>query len=91
MTVTAALDSATIDQLGIPESDIKNPSVSSSYRSSNFPKPNKTVLEAQARVCTGPTQTRPLNEDQAFKVLDAILRSGEVTVLKISRILFLGH
>ncbi|KAG8641704.1 hypothetical protein MANES_12G024300v8 [Manihot esculenta] len=80
LTVTAALDSATIDQLGIPESDIKNPSVSSSYRSSNFPKPNKTVLEAQARVCTGPTQTRPLNEDQAFKVLDTILRSvrGEI-------------
>ncbi|KAJ8766878.1 hypothetical protein K2173_009222 [Erythroxylum novogranatense] len=38
-------------------------------------KPNQTVLEAQARVCTGPTQTKPLSEDQAFKVLDTILRS----------------
>ncbi|EEF34472.1 anthranilate phosphoribosyltransferase [Ricinus communis] len=72
----AALDSAILDQLGIPESDIKNPAVSSSYRNSKLPKPNQTVLDAQARVCTGPTQTRPLNEDQAFKVLDTILRSA---------------
>ncbi|CAL5431773.1 unnamed protein product [Camellia sinensis] len=33
-------------------------------------------MEAQANVCTGPTQTRPLTEEQAFKVLDTILRSG---------------
>ncbi|CAL5368648.1 unnamed protein product [Camellia sinensis] len=33
------------------------------------------MLEAQAKVCTGPTQTRPLTEEQAFKVLDTILRS----------------
>ncbi|KAJ0895929.1 hypothetical protein HanRHA438_Chr08g0328781 [Helianthus annuus] len=39
-------------------------------------KPNQTVLEAQARVCTGPTQTKPLTEEQAFRVLDTILRSG---------------
>jgi hypothetical protein len=38
--------------------------------------PNKTLLDAQARVCTGPTQTRPLDEDQAFKVLTTILQSG---------------
>ncbi|XP_057984946.1 uncharacterized protein LOC110645907 isoform X2 [Hevea brasiliensis] len=76
LTAKASLDSATIDQLGISESDIKNPAVSSLYRSSKLPKPNQTVLEAQARVCTGPTQTRPLNEDQAFKVLDTILRSA---------------
>ena len=38
--------------------------------------PNKTVLESQARVCTGPTQTRPLDEAQAFQVLNAILQSG---------------
>ncbi|XP_021647814.2 uncharacterized protein LOC110640695 isoform X1 [Hevea brasiliensis] len=76
LTARATLDSAIIDQLGIPESDIKNPAVSSSYRSSKLPKPNETVLEAQARVCTGPTQTRPLNEDQAFKVLDTIFRSA---------------
>lgn len=37
--------------------------------------PNLTVLEAQARVCTGPTQTRPLDEAQAYKVLDAILKT----------------
>ena len=78
LTVKAALDSALLDQLGIPESDIKNPALSSSYRSSGFPKPNQTVLDAQARVCTGPTQTRPLNEDQAFTVLDTILRSGKL-------------
>lgn len=77
LTLKAALDASIIDQLGLPESDIRNPAVSSSYRSSMFPKPNQTVLDAQARVCTGPTQTRPLGEDQAYKVLDTILRSGE--------------
>uniref|UniRef100_A0A2C9UN95 Glycosyl transferase family 3 domain-containing protein n=1 Tax=Manihot esculenta TaxID=3983 RepID=A0A2C9UN95_MANES len=76
LTAKASLDSATIDQLGIPESDIKNPAVSSLYRSSKLPKPNQTVLEAQARVCSGPTRTRPLNEEQASKVLDTILRSA---------------
>lgn len=76
MEVNSVLDAATIDQLGLPEHDIRNPSVSSSYRSWKLPKPNQTVLEAQARVCTGPTQTKPLGEEQALKVLDTILRSG---------------
>lgn len=76
LRVKAALDTALIDQLGLKESDIINPAISSSYRSSKLPKPNQTLLEAQAKVCTGPTQTRPLSEDQAFKVLDTILRSG---------------
>lgn len=76
MTVKAALDSALIDQLGLKESDIINPAISSSYRSSKLPKPNQTLLEAQAKVCTGPTQTRPLSDDEAFKVLDTILRSA---------------
>ena len=65
-----------MDQLGLSESDIRNPSVSTSYRSSKLPKPNQTMLDAQARVCTGPTQTRPLSDEQAFKVFDTILRSG---------------
>ncbi|XP_021901272.1 uncharacterized protein LOC110817158 [Carica papaya] len=76
LTVKASLDSATIDQIGLKESDIRNPAISSSYRSSKFTKPNQTVLEAQTRVCTGPTQTKPLSEEQAFKVLDTILRSA---------------
>uniref|UniRef100_A0A5B7A5U0 Anthranilate phosphoribosyltransferase n=1 Tax=Davidia involucrata TaxID=16924 RepID=A0A5B7A5U0_DAVIN len=76
-SIKVVLDSATIDQLGGPESDIRNPAISSSYRSSKCPKPNQTVLEAQARVCTGPTQTRPLTEEQALKVLDTILRSAK--------------
>uniref|UniRef100_A0A2P2K2N7 Anthranilate phosphoribosyltransferase n=1 Tax=Rhizophora mucronata TaxID=61149 RepID=A0A2P2K2N7_RHIMU len=76
LTTKAILDSAIMDQIGIPESDIRNPSISSSYRSSKLPKPNQTVLEAQARVCTGPTRTRPLSEDQAVKVLDTILKSA---------------
>lgn len=80
LTVKATLDSATVEQLGIPEFDIRNPSLSSSYRSPALPKPNQTVLEAQARVCTGPTQTRPLGEEQAFKVLDTILRSGRLSI-----------
>ncbi|MBA0613709.1 hypothetical protein Godav_014088, partial [Gossypium davidsonii] len=71
----AVLDSATIEQLGLKESDTRNPSLSSTYRNSKLLKPNQTVLEAQARVCTGPTQTRPLSEEQTFKVLDTILRS----------------
>ncbi|KAI5082360.1 hypothetical protein GOP47_0002103 [Adiantum capillus-veneris] len=43
-------------------------------------KPNALVLEAQAKVCTGPTQTRPLDEDKAFEVLRTILQSanGEI-------------
>ncbi|XP_044491151.1 anthranilate phosphoribosyltransferase [Mangifera indica] len=71
LTVKAALD-----QLGLKESDLLNPAISSSYRSSKSPRPNQTVLDAQTRVCTGPTQTKPLTEDQAFKVLDTILRSA---------------
>ncbi|CAM6123455.1 unnamed protein product [Calypogeia fissa] len=42
---------------------------------SNSSEPNKTVLEALAKVCTGPTQTRPLDEAQAFQVLETILKS----------------
>ncbi|WCJ38509.1 anthranilate phosphoribosyltransferase putative [Euphorbia peplus] len=76
LTAKSALESATIDQLGILESDFKNPTLSTSYRSSKFPKPNQTVLDAQTRVCTGPTQTKPLNEHQAYKVLQTILRSA---------------
>ncbi|KAG5138079.1 hypothetical protein AAZX31_08G273400 [Glycine max] len=72
----AALDWATIEQFGLPEFDVRNPALSSSYRRSELPRPNQTVLEAQARVCTGPTQTRPLDEQQAFKVFDLILRSA---------------
>lgn len=77
LVVKAALDSAIIDQLGLSESDIRNPSVSTSYRSSKLPNPNQTLLDAQARVCTGPTLTRPLSEEQAFKVFDTILRSAK--------------
>ncbi|KAF8399757.1 hypothetical protein HHK36_015628 [Tetracentron sinense] len=76
-TVKFALDSAIIDQLGLLQSDIRNPGISTSYRSTKFSKPNQTVLEAQARVCTGPTQTKPLGEEQAHKVLDTILRSAK--------------
>lgn len=74
----AAIESATIDQQGLSNSDVENPSISSSYRSPKHPKPNPTVLEAQARVCTGPTQTRPLTEQQTITVLDTILRSGNL-------------
>ncbi|KAK7250595.1 hypothetical protein RIF29_33123 [Crotalaria pallida] len=74
--VKAVLDSATVEQFGIPEFDIRNPALSTSYRSAALAKPNKTVLEAQGRVCTGPTQTRPLDEEKAFKVFDTILRSA---------------
>ncbi|GAB2280500.1 hypothetical protein Dimus_015127 [Dionaea muscipula] len=75
LKTAAVIDSATIDQLGLRESDIVNPALSSSYRDPGLRKPNQTVLDAQARVATGPTQTRPLTEEQAFKVLDTILKS----------------
>ncbi|KAK4373184.1 hypothetical protein RND71_008568 [Anisodus tanguticus] len=74
-TINAVLDSASIEELRHQEPDIKNPALSTSYRNSEFPKPNQTVLNAQTKVCTGPIQTKPLNEEQAFKVLDTILRS----------------
>ena len=38
--------------------------------------PNAVVLEAQARVCTGPTMTRPLEEEKMREVLELILLSG---------------
>ncbi|XP_010415741.1 PREDICTED: uncharacterized protein LOC104701698 isoform X1 [Camelina sativa] len=76
LSIKAVLDSAMMEQLGLKQSDIKNPALSSTYRGSAIPKPNPTVLDAQARVCTGPTQTRPLSEEQAFKVFDTILRSA---------------
>lgn len=41
--------------------------------------PNAVVLEAQGQVCTGPTQTRPLTEEQLRNVLNTILASGETT------------
>ncbi|CAN6844399.1 unnamed protein product [Brassica oleracea] len=76
LKMKAVLDSAMMEQFGLKESDIKNPALSSAYRRSEIPKANPTVLDAQARVCTGPTQTRPLSEEQAFKVFDTILRSA---------------
>lgn len=51
--------------------------------------PNKTLLDAQARVCTGPTQTRPLDEAQAFKALNTILQSGTLILLITGRPAFL--
>lgn len=73
------VDSASVDQYyGLTESDARNPTLSTSFRSQRDRKPNLTVLEAQTRVCTGPTQTKPLTEAQAFKVLDTILRSGKI-------------
>ncbi|CAI5468247.1 unnamed protein product [Closterium sp. Yama58-4] len=35
--------------------------------------PNQVVLEAQARVCTGPTLTRPFGEEEMRRVMEQIL------------------
>lgn len=79
LSIKAVLDSAGIDQyFGLNASDTRNPTLSSSFQRSRYRKPNQTVLEAQTRVCTGPTQTKPLTEEQAFKVFDTILRSGMI-------------
>ncbi|XP_068641483.1 uncharacterized protein [Aristolochia californica] len=75
-TTRASLSSASVNELGLTEAEVRSPALSSSYRPSEIPKPNSTVLEAQGKVCTGPRQTRPLTEDQAYKVLDTILRSA---------------
>nr|XP_009393611.1 PREDICTED: uncharacterized protein LOC103979259 [Musa acuminata subsp. malaccensis] len=76
-----------IDEAELLESGHPNPTISSSYRPPTIPQPNQTVLEAQARVCTGPEQTRPLTEEQAFKVLDTILKSarGELKDDEVSK------
>ncbi|RWW64765.1 hypothetical protein BHE74_00027990 [Ensete ventricosum] len=73
-----------IDEAELLESGHPNPTISSSYRPPTIPQPNQTVLEAQARVCTGPEQTRPLTEEQAFKVLDTILKSGECSYFEVA-------
>ncbi|WVZ78009.1 hypothetical protein U9M48_025790 [Paspalum notatum var. saurae] len=65
-----------MEEAVLEEGGRRNPSVSDSYRPEGLPRPNATVLEAQARVCTGPEQTRPLGEEQAMRVLDTILRSA---------------
>ncbi|KAL2903359.1 Anthranilate phosphoribosyltransferase [Bienertia sinuspersici] len=71
-------DSSKMEELGFPDEDsVRNPAISTAYRRSELPRPNQTVLEAQGRVCTGPTQTKPLTEQQAFKVLDTILKSAK--------------
>nr|XP_043626374.1 anthranilate phosphoribosyltransferase [Erigeron canadensis] len=62
---------------GLSQSDARNPTLSTSFQRPNSRKPNQTVLDAQTRVCTGPTQTKPLSEQQAFKVLDTILKSAK--------------
>ncbi len=45
-----------------------------------YPGPNEEVLEAQARVCTGPHQSRPLGKRDADpdprRILDLILQSA---------------
>lgn len=78
LTVNAVLDSTGLEELSF-KTDLKIPSVSTYYRDPKIRKPNQTVLDAQARVCTGPTQSKPLGDEQAMKVLDTILKSGDVS------------
>lgn len=72
---------------GLLDPDPPNPTISTSYRSSDFLRPNRTVLDAQARVCTGPEQTKPMTEEQAIVVLDTILKSarGELKDEEVSK------
>jgi hypothetical protein len=72
LTVKSAIDMKGI--LGVEAT--KNPTLSTSYRPMDIPTPNRMVLEAQQRVCTGPSQTRPLDQAQTISVLDTIVRSG---------------
>lgn len=78
LRIKAVLYSAAVDEEnGLSKTHIRNPAISTSYRNPKLRRPNQTVLDAQTKVCTGPTQTKPLNEEQAFKVLDTILRSAK--------------
>ncbi|XP_017697462.1 anthranilate phosphoribosyltransferase isoform X2 [Phoenix dactylifera] len=83
----AVRSAATIDEAGFLEADIRNPAISTSYRPSKIPQPNRVVLEAQTKVCTGPEQTKPLSQEQAVVVLDTILRSarGELKNEEVSK------
>ena len=49
-----------------------------------YPGPNEEVLEAQARVCTGPHQTRPLGrkpgDPQPERILELITRSARAEI-----------
>ncbi|KAK9119793.1 hypothetical protein Scep_017886 [Stephania cephalantha] len=64
----AALDSSGLHRLGFTESDGDD-------CGSDIPRPNRTVMEAQARICARPMQVRPLGEEHACEVLDTILKS----------------
>ncbi|KAK9751072.1 hypothetical protein RND81_02G239500 [Saponaria officinalis] len=73
----AKVSAVKLEELRFTEDSTRNPAISTAYRNPELRKPNQTVLDAQARVCTGPTQTKPLTEEQAFKVLDVILKSAK--------------
>ncbi|KAL9226354.1 hypothetical protein vseg_002177 [Gypsophila vaccaria] len=72
-----AKSSAKLEELRFTEDSTRNPAVSTEYRHPELRKPNQTLLDAQSRVCTGPTQTKPLTEQQAFNALDIILKSAK--------------
>ncbi|XP_074317520.1 uncharacterized protein LOC141653592 [Silene latifolia] len=66
-----------MEELALTEDTTRNPGISTAYRNPELRIPNQTVLDAQARVCTGPTQTKPLTYDQAAHVLHTILKSAK--------------
>ncbi|KAL9240973.1 hypothetical protein vseg_015134 [Gypsophila vaccaria] len=70
------VDSTTPRELRFSGDGALNPAISTAYRNTELRIPNRTVLDAQARVCTVPTQTKPLSEEQAFDVLNIILKSA---------------
>ncbi|KAK9707411.1 hypothetical protein RND81_07G196000 [Saponaria officinalis] len=74
-----SLKAVTVDssKLHFPGDTARNPEISTAYRNPELRIPNRIVLDAQPRVCTGPTQTKPLSEEQAFKVLNTILKSAK--------------
>ncbi|KAH9615425.1 hypothetical protein KSS87_007336 [Heliosperma pusillum] len=66
-----------MEELALTEDSTRNPGISPAYRNPDFRKANPTVLDAQAKVCTGPTQTKPLTYPQAAHVLHTILKSAK--------------
>ncbi|XP_020589090.1 uncharacterized protein LOC110030627 isoform X2 [Phalaenopsis equestris] len=85
--VRSSLEPTDVVEEKFMERGSQNLVISSMYRCSKIPRPNQIVLEAQAKVCTGPEQTRPLTEEQAMKVFETILKSarGELKDDEVSK------
>lgn len=79
VTLSLRVKSNFIKQLCLPTQSLDNATFPQYFHLMPLSDPNSLVLEAQIRVCTGPTQSRPLGkksgDPQPQPVLDAILNT----------------